>query len=165
MNILQLCCFTDLWHSRHNVVSIDKRTGLDVLDLSDNIGKEFDLIVAAPPCDQFTLAAAWCWKSSPDYFISLAKKCFSICIKSGASWLFENPPGRIEKFLPELTSYRIVTWQSSTTNKQYILYSNFMLIIGHNERYGQDNKRFGNMSKKQREAWEPELINDVEKCL
>jgi len=161
MNILQLCFFTDLWHSKHSVTSIDIKTGIDILTLSDDVGKEFDFIVAAPPCDQFTLAAAWMWEKYPDYFIKVAKKCYQICINSGKEWIYENPPGRIEKFLPELKPYRIMTWQSSYCNKQYVIYSNLLFMTGHNERYGHSSK-VHNQAKKTREAWLPELVKDIE---
>ena len=56
MKILQLCCVSNLWHPDHFVESHDLHTGSDVLDLPLNYGETFDLIVSAPPCDQFTKA-------------------------------------------------------------------------------------------------------------
>lgn len=162
MNILQLCFVSDLWHSRHNVISIDIKNGIDVLDLSDDIGKEFDLIVAAPPCDQFTHASAWMWDNYPEYFIRIARKCFDICLLSGAIWFYENPPGRIEKFLPALTKYRLLTWQSPDTNKEYVIYGN-RIILNCNERYGSETKF--PRSKRLRELWHPSLVRDIENSL
>ena len=77
MRILQLCCFTDLWNSIHEVESIDLRLDRDIFDYPDKYANEFDLVCAAPPCDQFTLAAAWMWEDYPKHFIKIAKKCLS----------------------------------------------------------------------------------------
>jgi hypothetical protein len=154
-----------LWSSNHEVVSIDLRTKQNVLDLSDTIGTEFDFVCAAPPCDQFTKACSAHWESYPKYFIAVAQKCFNICVQSQGLWFLENPPGRIEKFIPALTAFRMCTWSSSTSNKEYIIYSNFMIVLGSKKRYGYPSSEFNNKSKRQREAWDPELIRDIERCL
>ena len=163
MNILQLCCFTDLWNSINEICSMDKKTGNDVLDLPDDFGKQFDLIVSAPPCTQFTKANNTRWLPYPELDIIIAKKCFDISIQSGALWLLENPPGRIETFLPGLTAYRMVTWSGLRTNKEYVLYSNF-LILTSGPRYGKPDSTL-NLSKRQREKWQPDLIADIERSL
>lgn len=54
MKILQLCCVSNLWSDKHEVHSVDIKTGSDVLLLPNDFGKNFDLICSAPPCDQFT---------------------------------------------------------------------------------------------------------------
>jgi hypothetical protein len=163
MRILQLCCFTDLWHSIHEICSIDLKTGNDVLDLYDDFGKEFDLIVSAPPCTQFTKANSLSWVPFPELYIRIAKKCFDISILSGKFWLLENPPGRIEKFLPGLTKFRMLTWSDFRTNKEYIVYSNF-LILSTGPRYGKPGST-NNLTKKQAEKWQPDFIADVERSL
>lgn len=159
MRILQLCCFTDLWNSKHEVISIDIKNGIDIFSLSDYIGREFDFIVAAPPCDQFTVANNRNWLYNPKPFIDIAKKCYSICINSYTSWLLEQPPGRIEKFIPELKNYRIGTWQSQLTTKKHIIYSNMLFIvnIGGGKLPIKRNKRI-------REAWQPDFVRDIENC-
>lgn len=162
MNILQLCCFTDLWSSIHEICSIDLKTGNNVLDLSDDIGKEFDLIVSAPPCTQFTSANALNWSENPIEYIKIARKCFSICINSGAYWFLENPPGRIEKLIPELTMYRIITWTGNQTNKQYVIYGNFLILSSGASRYGKENIK---RNKRIREMWQPDFIADIERSL
>lgn len=162
MKILQLCCFTDLWNSIHEVESIDLKLGLDIFNYPDEYASEFDLVCAAPPCDQFTIANNLRWQNSPDYFIEVAKKCFSMCLNTGLYWFLENPPGRIEKFIPELTKYRIITWTGSRTNKQYVIYGNFLIIARPAKRYGKANI---NRNKKIREIWQPDLIENIELCL
>lgn len=163
MNILQLCCFTDLWHSVNEICSIDKKTGNDILDLPDNFGQEFDLVVSAPPCTQFTKANCTHWVPIPQDYIEIAEKCFRISVQSGTFWLLENSPGRIETFLPGLTKYRMVTWSGSRTNKEYVLYSNF-LILTSGPRYGKPGST-SNLSKIAREKWQPDLIADIERSL
>ena len=162
MNILQLCCFTDLWHSMHEICSIDLKTGNNVLDLADDFGREFDLIVSAPPCTQFTKANSHAWSKNPELYIAIAKKCFTISILSGTFWLLENPPGRIETFIPALTSYRMLTWHGYRTNKEYVVYSNF-LILSYGRRYGKQS--VSNYSKRVAEKWQPDFIADIERSL
>lgn len=161
MNILQLCCFSDLWHSRHDVTSIDLKHGIDIMNLSDDIGKEFDFIVSAPPCVQFSKVNAQRWNDNPKLYIDIAKKCFRISVNSGAGWMLENPAGRIETFLPELTCYRIVTWCGGLTNKEYVIYSN-MMVLTSGARYGKISTH-SNSSRKQRDRWQPDFISDIER--
>ena len=160
MKILQLCFFTNLWPSDQKVLSIDTKFGLNVLNLSNNFGRQFDLILSAPPCDQFTKANSLNWSLSPDYFISVAKKCFDISTASGKPWLLENPPGRIESFLPGLRQYRITTWSGTRSNKEYVVYSNYLLIYARSSRYGKPGSN-SNFSKRQREKWTPEFYEFV----
>jgi site-specific DNA-cytosine methylase len=163
MNILQLCCFTDLWHSKHEICSYDLRTGNDILDLPDDFGRNFDLVVSAPPCTQFTKANNLNWIDNPWDYINIAKKCFTMSINSGAMWFLENPPGRIETFLPELTNYRMLTWSGTRTNKEYVIYSNF-LILSCGYRYNKPGST-SNMSLRNRDRWQPDLIADIERSL
>jgi hypothetical protein len=164
MNILQLCCFTDLWHSSHQVESIDLRLGTDIFDYPDKYAGEFDLVCAAPPCDQFTKANNTLWVSYPEHFIRLAEKCFSMCLCSGLFWFMENPPGRIENFIPGLTKYRTCTWHGNVTNKEYVIYSNFIIAVRPVHRYGKQGS-CNNYTKMQRERWQPDFILDIESCI
>jgi site-specific DNA-cytosine methylase len=164
MKILQLCCFSNLWPSIHQVTSIDIKTGTDVLTLSQDYGKDFDLICAAPPCDQFTKANQHNWEIYPDYFIKVAQKCFYICTRSNKFWFIENPPGRIEKLIPGLTQYRQITWQGLRTNKEYVIYSNFLILTNKFKRYGKPGS-INNYSKERREAWQPDFISDINQTI
>ena len=160
MKILQLCFVSDYWSKNHEVESWDIKTGKNVLDIPDYYGKNFDLIFASPPCDQFTKANSYNWCEYPRQFINIAQKCFDICIQSGNIWIFENPPGRIEKFIPALTKYRLVTWSGYLTNKEYILYGNILIMTVMNQRYGKKNIC---RSKDGRELWQPDLVDSL--CL
>lgn len=157
MKILQLCCFTNLWSDSHEVESIDLRLGKNIFDTSHEYGKKFDLIVSAPPCDQFTKAATNIWVDFPRDYIAIALKCLDVSLNSGKPWILENPPGRIEKFIPSLRQYRRLTWTCPEYNKEYVLYSNLLLLKSFNQRYGKGTS-INNQTKKQREAWLPQLV-------
>lgn len=164
MKILQLCCFSNLWGYDHTVTSIDLKFGSDVLQIPDDFGKGFDLVVSAPPCIQFTKANNLSWEIYPDYFVSVALKCFSISLVSGARWFLENPPGRIEKFIPGLSQYRLCTWFGHLTNKEYVIYSNFLMLFCLNQRYGKPGS-VSNLSKTKRDLWQPDFIESIKPYL
>jgi hypothetical protein len=164
MRILQLCCVSNLWHPDHFIESHDLHTGSDILSLPLNHGETFDLIVSAPPCDQFTKANSLNWVIYPDYFIKVARRCFEISVRSGQNWFLENPPGRIESFLPELTPFRTGTWHGSVTNKEYIIYSSFLVLIPYVTRYGKPGS-INNLSKAHRELWQLDFIDTIAACL
>jgi len=160
MKILQLCCFTNLWPDHHQVYSIDLRLNRNIFDYPSIYGKNFDLIVAAPPCDQYTKANSANWLMDPSKFNEITAKCLALIFSSGQNWILENPPGRIEYFFPELTKFRIVTWSGSVTKKEYVIYSNMLILTPGTKQY------FGkltcsNLTKKQRELWQPDFINDI----
>ena len=162
MKILQLCVFTNLWSPDHQVTSYDLKNNKDIFDIIPGQTDKYDLIISAPPCDQFTKANAPNWIDYPGQFISIANHCFEIQTKSGTNWLLENPPGRIEKFIPGLTKYRLLTWKDYTTNKEYILYGNIMVMQNIVKRYGKEAIK---RNKTTREMWRPDLIKDIEKSI
>lgn len=158
MEILQLCCFSNLWPSDCNVTSFDLKLGLNVFDLPDNYGKDFDLVVAAPPCTQFTKANSSKWLSFPKDDILLADKCFRICRSSSRYWFLENPPGRLPSFLPGLIRFRTLTWSGGITNKEYVIFSNFLILYAYFNRYG---KNVIARSKINREIWQPDFVRTI----
>jgi site-specific DNA-cytosine methylase len=158
MNILQLCCFTNLWDSNHTVESIDLKFNRNVIDLPPDYGNFFDLVCAAPPCTQFTKANSQNWISFPADDIRIAEKCFDICRSTSLFWFLENPPGRIEKFIPALTPFRVLTWSGNVTNKEYVLYSNFLIMHQYCSRYGKNTIP---RNKLIREAWQPDLVETI----
>lgn len=160
MKILQLCFFQNRWPSEHFVKSIDIKTGRSVFDLPYGYGKKFDLVISAPPCDQFTKANALSWDKSPDYFIKVAQVCFNISIESGKPWLMENPPGRIETFLPGLKQFRLLTWHGNVTNKEYVVYGNMLLLAPYSFRYGKPGS-VNNYTKTRRELWQPDFYQFI----
>lgn len=163
MDILQLCVFTNLWNKEHRVNSIDLKNGKDIFNVTLQECNNYDLVCAAPPCDQFTKANAMRWEQNPEQFIRIAERCFQLCRQTKKYWFLENPPGRIEKFIPELTKYRLITWQDPYTNKEYVIYGNFIIMQTKTERrYGKQTIK---RPKTTREAWRPELIKDIQKSL
>jgi site-specific DNA-cytosine methylase len=160
MKILALCFFSNIFPD-HSVEKWDLKDGKDVLTLPDNYGQGFDLILAAPPCDQFTKSNALNWVEYPDKFIAIAEKCFKICVLSGKNFVYENPPGRIELFIPDLKKYRVLNWRGYVTNKEYILYSNVLILhLTSIKRYGRKNIC---RSKIIRELWQPDLIETLKR--
>jgi len=164
MNILQLCIFSNFWNPSNQVTSIDLRLGKDIFSTPPITGSHYDLVCAAPPCDQFTKANASNWKKTPNHFIMITAHCINICLHTKSLWFLENPPGRIEKFFPILTNYRIITWRSQISNKEYIVYGNFLCMQPHIKRYS-GHKSISNKSKKQREIWTPDFIPFIESQL
>ncbi|MBE3035894.1 MAG: hypothetical protein IMZ70_02255 [Candidatus Atribacteria bacterium] len=164
MKILQLCCFTNLWGTSHEVYSIDLRLKRNIFDYPWNYGKNFDLVCAAPPCDQYTKANNQNWLPDPVLFNAVTAKCLQICQSSGLIWFLENPPGRIETFFPALTPFRIKTWNGNVTKKEYVIYSNSLMLFPVNHRY-QGTGTISNLTKKQRERWQPDFIQDVMQAL
>lgn len=168
MRILQLCCFTNLWGHDHQVENYDLRLKKDIFTVDRDYPGLFDLVCAAPPCDQFTKANAHHWQDHPAQFINVAQRCFELCQATGSKWFLENPPGRIEKFIPGLKRFRAITWRSPNSNKEYVIYSNFIILQSPGKRYvaGRNGRRkFCNQSKRQREAWDPALIECISAAL
>ena len=168
IKVLQLCCFTNLWGEQFQVESYDLRLKKDIFDIPQDYPGQFDLVCAAPPCDQFTKANAHHWQDYPEQFVKIAQLCFDLCKQSGGLWFLENPPGRIEKFIPGLKQFRTINWRDPDGNKEYILYSNFIIMQAPGKRYaaGRDGKRkFCNQSKKQREAWNPLLVESIKSSI
>lgn len=161
MKILQLCVFSNLWSKNHYVECIDLKNGKNVMDITKEHAAQFDLICAAPPCDQFTKANALRWENNPKEYLNIANKCLELCM-IGKFWFIENPPGRIEKLIPKLKQYRTITWRDYTTNKEYVIYSNFIIMQTHTIRF---RKEMIKRPKITRELWRPELIKDIEHSL
>lgn len=162
MKILQLCCFTELWGPDHVVESIDIKKGRNIFEVPDDYGRGFDLVCASPPCDQFTKANVSRWSGYPEKFIKVALKCLKVCKSSSGFWFLENPPGRIERFIPELVKYRVLTWRGNVTNKEYVVYSNFIIMSMPGIRYGKETIM---RSKLVREEWQSDFIRNINSSL
>lgn len=161
-SVLQLCCFNNFWDYRFDVESWDLRLKRDIFDIPKDYPKQFDIVCAAPPCDQFTKANSHGWEIYPERYIKIAALTFELCKLTQHFWFLENPPGRIEQFIPELTNYRILTWRSPGSNKEYVIYGNFLITQPYSIRYGRKPlKSFNDMSKKQRETWDCALIPNI----
>jgi len=159
--ILQLCCFNNLWSDKYQVESHDLKSGKDIFNLPDHYGKNFDLVAAAPPCNQFTVANNRNWKDFPTLEVSIAKKCFAIC-QHCDKWFLETTIGKIEKFLPELSKYRIGIWQSRVTCKNHTIYSNILLLFP----YQKGKKSIvETRSVTWRESWQPDFVDDLQNTI
>lgn len=157
MKVLQLCCFSNHWGQRFEVKNVDITNGDNVLDIDNMIGLDYDFILSAPPCTQFTKANQHNWELLPGTDIEIVKKCLLISEISGKPFVIENPPGRIEKLIPELVKYRQITLNDITTNKEWVLYSNMLLLKPFLKRYGR--KSISNLTKIKRLEYPPYFIN------
>jgi len=162
--ILQLCCFTNLWPASCSVISIDLKFKTSVFNVSQDYVNKFDLIAASPPCIQFTKANSSNWVIYPEHQINIALKCFELCVRSSKLWFLENPPGRIETFIPALKKYRVATWNGNIHKKEYVIYSNFLFLFPKSKRYS-GNLSESSLSQNSRNKWKQDFINSMSFCL
>lgn len=148
LKILCLCIFSNKFSIDCDVTNYDISIGKEIFYCNDSEGKDYDLILAAPPCTQFTKANNKNWQEFPEKEINIVLKCLLICIKSKKPWILENPPGRIEKLIPELKQFRQITLSDKETNKEWVLYSNLPLTRPNNNRYGKKSiNNFGKIKR------------------
>jgi hypothetical protein len=162
--ILQLCCFSNHWGNGFEVENIDISEGKNVLDLDDNYGRDFDFILSAPPCTQFTKANNHNWVVYPELDVKIAKKCLEISLNSYKPFVLENPPGRIEKLIPALTNFRALTLNDIMTNKEWVLYSNTLLISSGLFRY-RKGKSINNLTLQNRLEYPTYFIETLKQML
>lgn len=155
--------FSNKFSIPNDSTNIDFSLGFDIHKLPNNFGTDFDLIIGAPPCGQFTKANTQHWKELPIEEINTFLKCFLICLKSGKPWILENPPGRILKFIPELKPYKKITLSDTKTNKEWVLYSNLTLIRPNHKRYGK--KSINNFGKIKRNEYPKYFYQYIETML
>ena len=104
-----------------NVIQVDKELGQDILTypyqkLTNVVG-----ILAAPPCTAFSKAGATFWLQKDedgrtDEAIQMVRKTLEIVsfFKGSGNlkfWAIENPPGRIERCVPELKPFKLLGFQ------------------------------------------------------
>jgi len=165
MKILSLCFCNDYFteHPFVNVENdlIDIKLNKNIFDVDLDLGQNYNLILAAPPCDIFTKAGSSYWTDvlsiKEMQFVAIANRCLEICIRSGQNWVLENPPGRIEKLIPALKKFRQITFQDKYSNKEYVLYSNKLLLVETTKRYGK-KVNIHSWDKAKREMWTTGLI-------
>lgn len=151
MRVLQLCMFTNHWGSDFDVESYDIRNGKNVLDLPDCYGNDFDFILSAPPCTQFTKVNNRNWLDNPFQDIEIVRKCLRISLLSHKPFVLENPPGRLTRLVPELEYIRLFNLNDLQTNKEWILYGNVKIPFSPGCRYGK--KTINNLTVTKRLAY------------
>lgn len=151
-----------MWGSSFDVESHDLKKGKDIFNLPDDYGKAFDLVIAAPPCRQFTIANNRNWHDFPVIDVLVVKKCLKICLNSGRPWILETTIGRIEKLIPDLVKYRIGIWQSRVTTKKHTVYSNMLLLFPIQKGIA---SIVDTRSVKWRESWQQDFIDDIKNSL
>lgn len=118
---------------------------LEAIDIAIEHGYLPYGLLMAPPCTDFSSAGAQFWSdkdqrpapagyetfdSQTEYSVALVKVCDELRARyPWAFWVLENPPGRLEKLVPELTRHRrhiFNPWQyGDPYTKKTILYGEF----------------------------------------
>lgn len=97
------------------VVRVDLLDGWDVLSLSPASFSHVTGVLLAPPCTCFTNASSLHWKRFDDMgataqAVRLVTHSLDLIREwKPAFWCLENPPGRLEKLVPELKGLQL-TW-------------------------------------------------------
>jgi hypothetical protein len=108
--ILSLCDRSGNWsrpyeEAGYRVIRLDLADGRDVrlLRVAEVEGPVTG-ILAAPPCDHFSKAGAWCWERKGDAALLEGLSVVDACLRLVAVhrpdwWALENPAGRLKDFL------------------------------------------------------------------
>lgn len=140
--ILSLFDYKKTWskpyeENGYEVVIIDLKHGVDIITWNYKLykPKHFYGILAAPPCTDFAGSGARWWKEKDkdgrtNYSCILIHQTLAI-IKyfNSEFWALENPVGRIEKLVPEMKQYRLLSFNpcdfGDPYTKKTILYGKF----------------------------------------
>lgn len=140
--IISLFDFSGNWslpyrEAGYEIIQIDSKLGTDIFDFNYKaipVSKVHG-ILAAPPCTDFSKAGAVFWKNKDRSgqtakSIRLVMKALEIIHYFNPTfWALENPPGRLERLIRELTIKRLMSYQpyefGAPYSKKTILYGNF----------------------------------------
>jgi len=140
--IISLFDFSGIWslpyrRAGYIVIPVDSKLGIDLYDFNyQNIRKDsVHGILAAPPCTDFSKAGSCYWKEKDksgktSQSVKIIKKTLEIVeYFNPVFWALENPPGRLDKLIPELKTKRIYSFHpyefGARYSKQTILWGNF----------------------------------------
>jgi hypothetical protein len=115
------------------VVQVDIQSGTDILtwDYKRYPRDHFAGIIAFPPCTAYTKAGNRYWKKKDEsgeteYSNRLVRRTLEIVdyFRPGISfWMLENPAGRIEKCVPVLKKYRLLSFHPFEFGDGYTKYT------------------------------------------
>ena len=121
--IISLFDFTGSWSKPYkengfNVIQIDIKLGIDIMKWDyKQINKErVKGVLMAPPCTHFSLSGAQYWPKKDadgrtEEHIKLIYKALEIKEYFAPDfWSLENPVGRIDKCIPELKKFRLLSF-------------------------------------------------------
>ncbi|MEK7556833.1 MAG: hypothetical protein AAB538_02545 [Patescibacteria group bacterium] len=183
--VLSLFDYTGAWSAPYleagaNVVQLDGKHGVDILDidcnwLSENVLQgcdTVDAILAAPPCTDFAASGARHWRKKDnestlpgfqkqvDVSLELVRQVLR-CVEylRPDFWAMENPVGRLHRLLPEVGDpwYWQPFWYGDPWSKKTALYGNFNRDLPRNEvkpiqhKWGSWMMRLGGTSRKTKE--------------
>lgn len=140
--IISLFDFSGNWslpylRAGYNVIQIDSKLGTDIFDFNYKIIPKSKVhgILSAPPCTDFSKAGSCFWKKKDlsgqtAKSIRLVMKALEIIHYFNPTfWALEQPPGRLEKLIRELTVKRLMSYHpyefGAPYSKKTILYGNF----------------------------------------
>jgi len=142
--ILSLFDYSGTWsepyrEAGYKVLQYDLKfgPGNDILTLDFNQFKNQNVvgILAAPPCTHFTKASSLNWAfydkaGLTNISIELVKRVlYAVKLLYPKFWAIENPPGRIEKLIPEMRNLKLLSFYpyefGTPTYKLTNLYGNF----------------------------------------
>lgn len=140
--IISLFDFSGNWSlpyrdAGYNIIQIDEKLGTDIFDFNYKLIPVSIVhgILSAPPCTDFSKAGANYWErkdrsGQTAKSIRLVMKALEIIHYFNPHfWVMEQPPGRIEKLIRELTVKRLMSYQpyefGAPYSKKTILYGNF----------------------------------------
>ena len=119
------------------VIQIDIKLGISIYDFNYRSIEKNKVhgILAAPPCVDFSKAGSCFWKKKDvsgktAESVKLVLKALEIIYYFNPNfWALENPPGRLEKLIRELTLKRLMSYHpyefGAPYTKKTILYGNF----------------------------------------
>lgn len=140
--IISLFDFSGIWSSPYRragyiVIQVDIKLGISIFDFDyKSICKtKVHGILAAPPCLDFSKVGAYFWKKKDvtgitSKSVKLVRSALDIIYYFNPNfWSLEQPPGRIEHLFPELSKYRLLSYQPHEFGAPYTklttLYGNF----------------------------------------
>lgn len=104
--ILDLCGGTGAWSQPYREAGYRVKvvTWPDDVRLLRKPEEEVHGILAAPPCDHFSIAGAWLWKKKGDKAILDGLSVVDACLRavfacSPKWWAMENPTGRLRYYI------------------------------------------------------------------
>ena len=147
--ILSLFDYSGNWSKPYKaagfeIVQIDIKLGIDILNWNYKVISKDSVfgILAAVPCTHFSKVSAHNWSyydqsGKTEKSLKLLLKTLEIIEYFNPEfWVIENPPGRIEKLVPELKQFRLLSFQpyefGDPYSKNTILWGKFNPFLSRN---------------------------------
>lgn len=140
--IISFFDFSGIWSRPYRkagyiVILVDSKLGIDLYDFNYKVIEKDRVhgILAAPPCIDFTKAGSCFWNKKDasgqtNKSVQIVNKTLEIIdYFNPVFWALENPPGRLDKLIPELKTKRLYSFHpyyfGAPYSKETILYGKF----------------------------------------